>query len=80
LIIWKDVYVIIRHKIIHIKKIGGRLYKSFIDDFGDIPVDNFNEQTNKSEKVLNTRGLSYAARNRLKYRKSKYLKNKYKEV
>ncbi len=69
MIIWKDVPVRIRQKIFHIRKIGGRLYNSFIDDWGDIPVKHYNEVTNKIEDIDNPRGLAYAARKRLRHRK-----------
>lgn len=68
MVIWKDVPVKIRIKMPHIRKIGGRVYDSFINDYGDIPVVNFNTITNKFEEVVNNRGTAYAARNRLRYR------------
>lgn len=71
MVIWKDVPVLIRHKAAHIRKIGGRIRRSFIVDYGDIPVARFNEVTGKIEEVVNTRGRSYAARNRLKYKRAK---------
>ena len=39
--------------------------------YGDIPVARLNNITGKMECVDNPRGLAYAARNRLKYRKRK---------
>jgi len=69
--IWKDVNVPIREKAIHIKKIGKRIQNSFINTVGDIPVLRFNEITKKFEDVLNLRGLAYATRKRLSYRKNK---------
>lgn len=69
MIISKIVDVVIRHKCDHIKKIGGRRYRSFVLDYGDIPVAHINEVTGKVEDVVNTRGRAYGARNRLQYRK-----------
>ena len=74
MVIWKDIAVNIREKCVHIKKIGGRVYNSFVNTFGDLPVANFNEVTNKWEEVVNNRGRAYAARKRLSYRK-KHEKN-----
>lgn len=61
----------IRHKIHHIKKIGGRLYYAFVDDHGDLPCGSFNDQTKMFEPVDNKRGRAYAARRRLAYRKQR---------
>jgi len=69
MIIWKDIPVIIKHKVAHVRKLGGRIRKSIIKDYGDIPVANINEVTGKFEEVVNTRGNAYAARKRLSYRK-----------
>lgn len=71
MVIWKDIPVRIKHKILHCKKIGGKLYKSFIMDYGDIPVGRYNEQTGQWEEVVNPRGKAYAARRREKYRRKK---------
>lgn len=71
MVIWKDVPVKIRTKIGHIKKIGGRFYRSFVNDFGDVPVARWNSITNKIEEVVNLRGKAYAARSRSCYRKVK---------
>lgn len=68
MVIWKDISVLICDKVTHVKKIGGRVYKSFIVDFGDIPVARFNDQTGKVEEVVNLRGRAYAARKRQAYR------------
>ena len=68
MVIWRDIPVRIRIKQVHIKKIGGKVYNSFCNDFGDIPVLNFNEVTNKVEAVENRRGRAYAARKRTCYR------------
>jgi hypothetical protein len=69
--IYRDTDVPIRHKIWHIHKIGGKLHRDFTNDFGDVPVGNFNEITNCFERCINTRGNAYAARRRLSYRKKK---------
>lgn len=71
MIIWKDIPVPIYHKVTHVKRIRGRLYRSFIPDHGDLPVIRFNEKTQKFEEVINNRGRAYAARKRLKYRKKR---------
>jgi len=71
MIIWKDIPVRIKHKAIHVRKIGGRLRRSFIHDYGDIPVARFNSRTKKFEEVVNHRGRAYAARKRMKYRKKR---------
>lgn len=68
-VIWKDINVPIVHKMWHIRHIGGRLRKSFIKDYGDVPVVRFNPETDAFEDVVNTRGRAYAARKRLMYRK-----------
>lgn len=71
MIIWRDIPVKIKEKQSHIKKVGGRLYNSFIVTYGDIPVVNINEITGQMEEVVNTRGRAYAARRRLSYRSKK---------
>lgn len=68
MVIWKDIPVLFKDKILHCKKIGGKLYKSFIVDYGDIPIARYNEKTKKWEEVANNRGKAYAARKRQKYR------------
>lgn len=40
-------------------------------DYGDIPCMRFNEITKKMEAVDNPRGLAYASRNQLRYRRKK---------
>ena len=67
--IFKTIPVPIIHKCAHVRKIGGRLYYSFIKDYGEIPVVIL--EINKIIAVENTRGNAYAARKRLKYRKTK---------
>lgn len=68
MVIWKDIGVKLRQKVYHVKKIGGRLRFSFVDDYGDVPVARINKQTNCVEEVVNTRGRAYAARKRQAYR------------
>ena len=68
MIIWKDINVPIFHKTTHVRKIGGRLRRSFIRDSGDIPILRFNAVTRKFEQVVNNRGRAYAARKRLRHR------------
>lgn len=70
-VFWKDVPVPIVNKESHIRKIGGKVYNSFIKTFGDIPVLRHNPITNKFEEVENKRGKAYAARKRLKYRRGR---------
>ena len=38
------------------------LHKDFTDDYGDVPVGNYNSKTGKFEECVNTRGYAYAAR------------------
>ena len=68
-VIWRDTPVLIKHKCIHIKKIGGKTHNSFIIDYGDVPVGSINAITGKFEPCINHRGYGYAARKRMKYRK-----------
>jgi len=70
-VIWQDMPVPIINKETHVRKIGGKTYRSFIKTFGDIPIVRINLITNKWEPVVNYRGKAYAARKRLKYRKKK---------
>lgn len=67
--IWKTIGVVTRTKQAHIKKLGGKLYHSFVVDCGDVPVAVFNVITGKVEAVVNLRGRAYAARTRTCYRK-----------
>lgn len=71
MVIYIDTNVIIKHKIPHIKKMGGKWYRSFVLDRGELPVARINAITHQCEEVVNTRGMAYAARNRLKYRRNK---------
>jgi hypothetical protein len=72
--IYRDVAVPIREKQVHIRKIGGRRYHSFIDTYGDLPGAVFTE--NGIQEVVNPRGRAYAARRRLKHRKGAFIKAK----
>lgn len=69
--VWKDVPVRIHHKVYHVRKIGKRGRHAFTNDFGDVPVCNYNPDTKVWEDVDNPRGIAYAARRRLKYRPSR---------
>jgi len=76
LVIWTDVNVPVKRKMDHQKR--SALYKrnkrsgiGFCWDNGDIPVVVFNDITQQFEKVVNPRGLAYAHRNQLRYRKDK---------
>ena len=69
MIFYKTVPVKIKRKMIHIRKIGGKIYNSIITDYGEIPSVRYNEKTKKFEDVVNTRGNAYAKRNDLKYRR-----------
>jgi hypothetical protein len=71
MVIWQDVPVVIIHKIWHRQKLKKRSHRNFTKDYGDIPVGSFNEITMKWEYVVNTRGIAYATRNRLRFRKNK---------
>ena len=57
-VIYRDVPVVYQDK-------QGREY------YGDVPCARLNEVTQKFECVDNPRGLAYAARSRMKYRKRK---------
>lgn len=75
-VLWVDTPVKVKHKTKHIKKhkenkLKGFFYTGFMIDRGDLPAVNLNGITNKEEVVKNTRGLGYACRKRLKYRKTK---------
>ena len=69
--VYRDTPVLTKQKLIHIRKLRGRIYNSFIIDNGDIPVGQINRITNQLEHVDNPRGLAYATRNKLKFRKTK---------
>jgi len=71
MVIWEDLNILVREKVIHIKKIGGKVTRSFCISLGEVPVFRFNEITRKIEQVINNRGRAYAARRRKKYRKNK---------
>ena len=71
IVIYQDAPVIIKTKITHIRKIGGRTYRAFIKDYGDIPVAVINSITGQLMEVENNRGMAYACRNRLRYRNKK---------
>ena len=76
MVFYKTIPAVIKIKMIHIKKIGGRLYNSIIYDYGEIPGMCYNEITKKFEEVVNHRGNSYATRNRLKFRNKKIYKRR----
>ena len=71
LVIWRDTPAIIKHKMEHIRKLGGKLFSGFILDNGDVPIGQFNSITKKFEPCVNTRGIAYATRKRLKFKKNK---------
>lgn len=72
LTIWIDIPTVkIKHKVWHIHKIGKKSHRDITKDCGDLPVGCINVITNKLEEVVNNRGYGYAARRRMKYRKSK---------
>jgi len=71
MVIWQDVPVRIIHKIWHKHKAKGIVHRDFTKDYGDLPYAVFNEITLKWEYVVNIRGIAYATRNRLKFRKNK---------
>ena len=75
MVIWKDVGVVINEKQVHIRKIGGRLFNSFIKTYGDIPVVIFGD-AGKVIDVVNTRGRAYAARRRKAFRKGAFIAKK----
>jgi hypothetical protein len=69
--IYRDIAVPVVAKIVHIRKIGGRLRRAFVRTWGDIPVGTLNRITGKIMDVENPRGRAYAARNRASYRRTK---------
>jgi hypothetical protein len=69
MVIWKSTPTIVKNKMTHVRKIGGRLYRSFILNYGDIPIAQYNEVTNKWEEVVNHRSNAYAARKRQRYQR-----------
>jgi hypothetical protein len=77
LVIWRSIDVLIKTKMYHQKR--SALYKrnkrrgrGFCLDYGDIPACVIDGVTLKSQQVDNPRGVAYAYRNRLKYRKNKH--------
>ena len=56
MVIWRDIDVVYQDR-------TGVRY------LGDVPIANWNSQTNVWEKVVNPRGRAYAARKRMSYRK-----------
>lgn len=71
LVFWRDVPVKVRDKVWHIHKFGGKVHRNLCTGFGEIPVASFNEETNKLEPVVNSRGYGYAKRRDLKFRKTR---------
>lgn len=69
LVVYRDVPVVIRKKVWHTTKPGGRRRRGFCRNLGDIPVASYNSETTKFEEVVNLRGNAYALRNALKYHK-----------
>ena len=76
LTIWRNVPVNIKTKGRHITKLSHSLNPKkvkggYYTDYGDIPYGQINEQTGQFEECVNPRGRAYAARNRVKHKKSK---------
>lgn len=69
--IYRDIAVPVVAKIVHIRKIGGRLRRAFVRTWGDLPIGTLNRITGKIMDVENPRGRAYAARNRAAYRHAK---------
>jgi hypothetical protein len=69
--IYRDIAVPVVAKIVHIRRIGGRLRRALVRTWGDIPVGTLNRLTGKIMDVENSRGRAYAARNRAAYRRAK---------
>ena len=68
--IYRDIAVPVVAKIVHIRKIGGRLRCAFVRTWGDLPIGTLNRITGKIMDVENPRGRAYAARNRAAYRRT----------
>jgi len=68
--IYRDIAVPVVAKIVHIRKIGGRLRRAFVRTWGDLPIGTLNRITGKIMDVENPRGRAYAARNRASYRRT----------
>ena len=72
--IWRDTAVEITHRFCRVRKISGnkmKIYTGLGTDNGDIPMGSLNTITNKFEPCDNKRGLAYAHRKDVKYRKKK---------
>jgi len=62
----------LRHKFHHVRKLYGRSRYAFAVDYGEMPISTYNDETQRFETVdHHLRGLAYAARKRMKYRKNK---------
>ena len=75
MVVYAIVDVVIHTKMRHqkyrfLKKRNKHKGVGFCVDNGDIPVANFNDITQKFEPIVNNRGLVYAHRNALRYRKN----------
>lgn len=68
--IYKDTPLLYKDKIPCYSLKRKKHYRCFQVLNGDIPIINLSKG-GKSTPVVNTRGLAYAARNRLKYKKNK---------
>ncbi len=76
MVIWKDTPVVIRDKAFHRtgtkgKKANGKI--GIVNISGAIPVARFNEVTGAFEVVVNNRGLAYAKRRDMMFRRTKNL-------
>lgn len=69
MVIYKGTKHWVKRKILHVRKIGGRVCRGFCWDEGDVPALRFNEITGKVEEVVNPRGNAYSLRNALRYRR-----------
>ena len=68
--IYRDIVVPVVAKIVHIRKIGGRLRRAVVRTCGDLPIGTLNRITGKIMDVENPLGRAYAARNRASYRRT----------
>lgn len=76
MVVYSTIDVVVKIKINHQKrrfmnKRNKHTGVGFCLDYGDIPAWTYNDITNKTEPVLNTRGVAYAHRNALRYKKNK---------
>ncbi len=76
MVVYATIDVVVKRKMYHQKykflnKRNRHSGIGFCIDYGDIPTWTYNNITKKTESVVNTRGVAYAHRNALRYKKNK---------